>query len=809
MRRASSILALTLFAASAVFAVEPATPRMVERDRTMRHVIVHSASPLTPSDEADLASKGVIIGRALKAGSYLARAKDARTVSDARLTAIETLTPEKKISRSALRETTVGRTWAELNVYFHEDVPFEEARASLLAAGAAIEPLLLDYGVMNRITAKVPPESLHALASDDAVLSVSGPIRYRLTDHNARTAVLSHVKDVHEAPYGLTGAGVTVSLFELAPAAADHPEFQGRLTVQESVTGGSNGNRVHATHVAGTIAAAGIVNPDAKGMAPAARVFQFCVRSGSNTCKNNFLDEKDEELPKLGSLIDNNSWGYVLGWDSEDYPVWTDGDILWGAYWTEVTGPIDAIALERNILFVHSAGNDGSPPSLGTWAQHRHVDDNGDTITDKIFCYSQNGSGNDCPTTGLCTGTCETIKHHTETPYDTIGVTASGKNTITVGAVHTLADTPEIATFSSRGPAKDGRVKPDVVTRGQQVLSTTLSGGYASNQGTSMSSPAVAGVAALLVEQYRKTFGTDPDPVMLKALIVGGADDLGRPGPDFTFGFGLLNAKASADLIINNNGRGINSVTVGNGQTAEFPLVLSAPQANMRVVMQWGDPAIPYTVGNEIADKALVNDLDIKLIAPDGTEHLPYVLDKTQLEANATRGVNTVDNTEMIDVANAPAGVYRAIVTGKTIAQGTQRAVIVSTARAAAPCVDATESSNNSGYGDLVPGATVFAALCSQSDVDIFRWTALPGAVNVTFTTGDTALTVDFTGGFSQSVTIPANTTQTVSGTVAGSGATAVTMNVRASGSFGAEPIYSFTPQFTQQGGGRKRSARH
>jgi hypothetical protein len=378
--------------------------------------------------------------------------------------------------------------------------------------------------------------------------------------------------------------------------------------------------------------------------------------------------------------------------------------------------------------------------------------------------------------------------------------------------VHTLGDTPDIASFSSRGPAKDGRVKPDVVTRGLQVLSTTLSGGYGNNQGTSMSSPAVAGVAALLVEQYRKTFSTDPDAVTLKALIVGGADDLGRPGPDYTFGFGLLNAKASADLIINNDGRGINNVTLGNGQTTEFPLVLTAPQSKMRVVMQWGDPAIPYTVGNEIADKALVNDLDLKLIGPDGTEHLPYVLDKTQLEANATRGVNTVDNTEMIEVANAPAGVYRAIVTGKTVAQGTQRAVIVSTARAANPCVDATEAGNNNpnaGYGELVPGSTVFAALCSQNDVDFFRWTALPGPMSVTFTTADTPLAVEIMGGFTSLVNIPANTTQTISGTITGSAPNSVTMIVRAFNTLGAEPTYSFTPQFTQQGGGRKRSARH
>lgn len=815
MRRASLFLVLSFLTAAAL-AVEPVkTPGSGAADRlgALQHRILHAAKPLTPEDRAELAEKGVVVGRALTNGRYLARVAEGRLAADERVTKIEAIEPEKKISPTARRETRRGNLWAELNIYFHDGVTFEEARTSLLAAGAAFEPFLLDFAPANRITAKVAPAAVSALAADDRVLGITGPLRYRIASDNSRSAALSHVKELYDAPYGLSGDGVTVSLFELGPAQADHPEFGGRLIVQPSVTGGNNSNRAHATHVAGTIGAAGI-NAEAKGMAPKVRIIQFCVRSGgSNTCKNDFMEDKDQELNKVGSLVDNNSWGYVLGWEPDDFWVWNDGDILWGAYELELTSPIDAISLDRRILFVHSAGNDGSNPSLSDWGQHRHVNpETLETIKDKVFCYSINGTGNDCPTGNTCAA-CETVKHHAATPYDTIGVTAAGKNTIAVGAVAQLGETVDIAGFSSRGPAKDGRVKPDVVARGFGVISTVPTNNYANNQGTSMAAPAVTGIAALLIEQYRKTFaGTNPDPVQLKALLIAGADDIGRPGPDYTYGFGLVNAKNSVDLIIADQGSGrrIRSASVGNGQSMEFPLVVEGTQ-NVKLVLQWGDPSIPLVPGEFIADKALVNDLDLKLIGPDGTVHLPYILDKVNFEAPATRGVNTVDNTEVVELKNAPAGVYRAVVSGTTVPEGPQRAILVSSVRTAAPCADITESRNNdasNAYGDLVPNQTVFAALCAANDVDFFRWRALPGAASVSITTGDTPLRVTVSGGLSGTVNVPANSTRTIEGTVGGSGASQVLLRVEAQGAPGAEPFYHFTPKFTQENAPRRRSIR-
>jgi hypothetical protein len=792
-----------LCAAAAAFAVEPVL-RQPEREMRLRHAIVHASGPLTPEDRRELALKGVLVQQALPNGRYLARVAEERS-ADARVVAVEPLTADSKIARSARREAGRGKTWAELNVYFHEDVSFDDARTALLAAGAAIDPLSLEFLTPRRIIAKIAPQSIEALAADDRVQAVTGPIRFKMKSDNAVTAALSHATELYSAPYGLSGAGVTVSFFELAPAQADHVEFGGRLTVLPQVSGGANSDKAHATHVAGTIGASGI-NSHAKGMAPQARIFQFCVAYPGNACKNNYFSDKDKELTKLGSGIDNNSWGYTLGWDESDFGwVWNAGDDYWGAYELELVSPIDAISLERAVLFVHSAGNDGSVPTLGDFGRHRHVDDDFELITDKQFCFSANGSGTDCPTTGAnACSSCETVKHHPLTPYDTIGMTASAKNSIAVGAVQIVGPDTTIANFSSRGPAKDGRVKPDIVARGVGVESTVPTNNYASKNGTSMSTPAVTGMAALLVEQWRKTFGVDPNPVQLKAVILAGADDLGNPGPDYTYGYGLVNAKKSADLIINDGavGRRIRSVTVGNGEAVEIPLVVDSTQ-NLRVLMQWGDPAIPLA-GSFVAEKALVNDLDMEIVGPTGTVHLPYVLDKANHTANATTGVNVVDNTEQIEIKNATPGVYRVQVNGTRVPQGPQRAVVVSSVRAAAPCVDLTESSNNVAYGPLTTGQTVSAGICGAGDTDTFRLTAMPGTVDVTFTTGDTAISV-VVG--STTRVIPANRTVTVS-TVVGAGPATVTISVSASGPLGVEPFYRFTPQFTPESGTRRRSVR-
>ncbi len=148
--------------------------------------------------------------------------------------------------------------------------------------------------------------------------------------------------------------------------------------------------------------------------------------------------------------------------------------------------------------------------------------------------------------------------------YDVVWVTAAGNdgphgcsisvpgdayNIITVGAVDDK-DTDqryddEVAHFSSRGPTSDGRVKPDVVAPGVNIISCSAnwdSGGAAFlvASGTSMATPHVAGASALLVEYFIATRGFY-SPLYVKAVLAYSADPMKYSKPSNTVGFGYIN----------------------------------------------------------------------------------------------------------------------------------------------------------------------------------------------------------------------------------------------------------------------------
>jgi len=817
MRRLSAVLSVLVVTLSA-FAASESAPREIERVGPHgRAVIVSPVKDLSDFDRAQLAQEGLVVQQALTGGRYLARmTANADVTGDDRIRSIEPLTAEKKLHPTALRAAASGKPFTNVNVIFQPDINFEEARTAILAAGGAMDIFALDFLPAQRIDAKIPSHSLMTLAEDEAVLAIVGSRRYKIESDNAVSAALSKADVVQAAPYGLSGDGVTVSLFELGAAQASHVEFGGRLLVPTSTAGGTNSDKRHATHVSGTIGASG-VNPAAKGMAPKVTIEQFCVKYDSNNCTGEWLDLKKDNLAPLGVSIDNNSWGYVLGWFDGDLPVWQDADVFWGAYDLLFVSPIDKIANEKDILFVHSAGNDGTNPSALTsdpWKSHHHVDENGDEIKGQVHCVSQNNSGTDCP--AHCTATsarCELTLHHSITPFDTLGMTASGKNVIAVGAVDVNR---QIVGFSSRGPAKDGRVKPDVVARGAGVFSSVPTDSYSTSSGTSMASPAVTGMAALVTEQWKRTYGTKPSASAVKALILAGTEDLGNPGPDYTYGFGLVNVKSSVDLILADQGKKerIRTLTFAAGQQQqhELAVVVSATQ-NLRVVLNWADPFIQYIPGgDDVADKALVNNLDLRVIDPSGNTVFPWVLNKDDFQANATKGVNNVDNVEMVDIPNATPGVYRVFATGTSVLQGPQNAVFVANARTARPCIDVQENGNDTAanaYGNLVAGQLVAAGLCSQSDVDFYKFNVTKtGPVTVTITTGDTALRATLTGtGISRAQVIAANSTATLNSN-ATTVPNAVTLKIEAEGALGVEPQYSFVPAFSETHQPKRRTVR-
>lgn len=797
--------------------------RLAARFEGARHFVLEADHPLRADEKAVLAARGIDIQDVVPGGRYLARvARDADVSSDGLIRSMEAWTAERKLQRSAYAAAK-GRAFAPLFIVFHDDASFDQARQAIEAVGGTIAtPLAVRFQQPRSLRAMIPASELMRLASSESVRGVFGLSHLRRETHNVTSANLANVTPLHNAPYNLTGEGVTITFFELGPAESTHREFEGRLTTHFSA-GASISD--HATHVAGTMAAAGI-DPRAKGMAPDAIVHQYHADSNLD-----FLDLKETELRRLRSAGDNNSWGYVFGWCRNKGPcpdgnwVWFGDDDLIGGYFV-IDAALDAITREQNVLMVHSAGNDGQNPGPVN-APFEHMHDLEGHDEDATFCYSENGSGTDCP--AHCSGMdsqnnpkCEITRHPVNAPFTSIGMTASSKNVIAVGATD---GSKIIAGYSSRGPTRDGRVKPDVVARGGvgggagAVYSSIPPNSYGPNQGTSMAAPVVTGITALLAQQWRKTFaGADPRPDTVKALLIGTAEDRGNAGPDYTYGFGFVNAQAAVDTIIADNATGsrIKTGSVPNGQEVSIPLTVSAAQ-NLRVTLVWSDPEIFFLEG-EYGFPALVNDLDLRVVDPAGNTSLPFVLNPADPMAVATRGVNTRDNVEVVEIANATSGNYRIVVRGKNVSvDSPQEFSVVANAGLGAivpPCIDLYEPNETEAASVLlVNGQPVTGAACSAADVDVFkaRVTA-PGTVSVSVTAGDTPLRVSLSGaGISgAAVDVPAGATRVVTASVNQPGGGAdVFVRVVANGAIGSDPTYRLAPTFPVTGLMPRRGVRH
>jgi hypothetical protein len=225
------------------------------------------------------------------------------------------------------------------------------------------------------------------------------------------------------------------------------------------------------------------------------------------------------------------------------------------------------------------------------------------------------------------------------------------KNIIVVGAIDHNYNTP---VFSSRGPAYDGRIKPDIVAY--------------STMGTSNSAALTSGVCALLQQQYKHTYGHLPNTATVKAVLINSANDVNRPGPDFMSGFGNIDAEDALNTITDN--RIIEDVVNQSGyKTHKF--TIPANCSELKATLSWID--VPSKPNSEIA---LINDLDIKITTPDGNTVLPWVLNSNatinDLTTNATRGTDRLNNNEQITINNPEQGEYTITVNAHNIATDNQ-----------------------------------------------------------------------------------------------------------------------------------------
>ncbi|CAN5826670.1 hypothetical protein BH11BAC4_BH11BAC4_15400 [soil metagenome] len=237
------------------------------------------------------------------------------------------------------------------------------------------------------------------------------------------------------------------------------------------------------------------------------------------------------------------------------------------------------------------------------------------------------------------------------------------KNVITVGAMDQANYL--IADFSSRGPAQDGRIKPEIVTNGYATRSTYPFDDYQLNFGTSMAAPVITGVTALLQEDYRKTHaGANAKAALLKVLMCNTAEDLGNDGPDYTYGFGMLNARKAVEAMEANHYFSNSSVT---SQNDPYTVVVPAGARRLKVMLVWADQAAAINAG-----VTLVNDLDLTVTEPSSLSHLPLILNPANVTNVATEAADHLNNIEQVVINNPSAGTYAINVKGFAVPQGPQ-----------------------------------------------------------------------------------------------------------------------------------------
>jgi len=241
----------------------------------------------------------------------------------------------------------------------------------------------------------------------------------------------------------------------------------------------------------------------------------------------------------------------------------------------------------------------------------------------------------------------------------------SAKNVITVGST---TDSGMISSFSSRGPLRDGRTKPELVAMGSLVASTWPGNIYSYNNGTSMAAPAVSGGLGLLYQRYRQLHGgANPKTGLVKALLSNGAADRGQSGPDYLYGYGWMNLLRSIEML---EGQRYFEGAVSTGTTNTHSITVPPNTAQLKVLLYWNDPAAAA-----MSSRALVHDLDLKVTGPGGTITLPLVLDTTVtgVSAAATTGVDRINNMEQVVIAAPQAGTYQLGVQGHAVAQSAQQ----------------------------------------------------------------------------------------------------------------------------------------
>ncbi|MEE1899251.1 S8 family serine peptidase [Flavobacterium rakeshii] len=433
---------------------------------------------------------------------------------------------------------------------------------------------------------------------------------------SAATAMVTHLWPGGDLGVDLDGEGMIIGMWELSGCLNTHQDLIGRVESMDGVgfTAGDSdsfGNSAHATHVAGTLIGSGDGDIAARGMAYNAELKAYNIVQDAGEALDASMD--------YGLLISNHSYGVYYE---------NASDLMKGGYTNDAKTWDDVHYFSAYYQAVMAAGNDGSQGNSFLLTADKNA-------KNPIIVASITGAKDDM--------------------------------------LERAASDFSLSSFSSKGPTDDLRIKPDIAMKGSDVYSTwpVLQGGnyvgdYKYENGTSMASPGVAGTLALLQQYYYSVNDEFMRAATLKALMINSADEAGSaPGPDFRFGWGVINAKTAVDVI---DGVGVSSIieenVLGQGETYTKQVTVTGAET-LKVTVVWTDPAGPVQTSTQDDTHRLVNDIDVRVTEPGNIfPYFPWRMSES-VTVGVSQGDNDRDNVEFVEVEPQSAGVYTITVTHK------------------------------------------------------------------------------------------------------------------------------------------------
>ncbi len=245
-----------------------------------------------------------------------------------------------------------------------------------------------------------------------------------------------------------------------------------------------------------------------------------------------------------------------------------------------------------------------------------------------------------------------------------------GKNVLAVGNVD---QNDQLVYNSSRGPSNDGRIKPDLCANGEGQQSTASNNNYQNSSGSSAAAPVVSGVLAQLYQAHRSLNNdANPESALLKAILLNSAEDLGLPGPDYSYGWGRVDASRAIEALENNY---YLADSLSHNQEQSYTINIPQGAQQVKVMIYWNDPA-----GSTVSSKSLVNDLDLEVFY-NNELHFPWhpqpSTDPVVLAQGAISSPDHINNVEQVVLNNLNSDNFTINVKGYSIPLGSQKYYIV------------------------------------------------------------------------------------------------------------------------------------